>query len=377
MKKVTIFQYRLFHYRVKLLELLHEKCAARGIELVVVHGQPFGDEIKKRDTGVLPWATAVKNWYFPIKEKKDLCWQPLPREARNSDLLVFMHENRLLANYWWLLRRRLGLGPKVAFWGHGRDFQSYAPGGWRERWKKLSLNWPDWWFAYTVLTEKLLQVAGFDQQRVTVLHNAIDNQALSDDLASVDAGQLAALRSELGLSEQNFVGVYCGSLYPDKRLELLFEAGELIYQRNPEFRFLLIGDGVSRPQAEQLCARHSWARYMGVQYGVKKAALFKLSQLTLCPGLVGLNLLDAFVAGAPLITLSDSLHSPEIVYLEDGVNGYFVEGGAENYARCVESLIRNPPLLATLRAGALHSAEVYTVERMAERFASGLQSCLS
>jgi glycosyltransferase involved in cell wall biosynthesis len=375
--KVTIFQYRLFHYRVKLFELMREKCQARGVELVVVYGQPFGDEIKKRDTGTLSWATAVKNRYWPIKEKKDLCWQPSPQQARGSDLMVFMHENRLLANYWWLARRALGLGPKVAFWGHGRDFQSNAPGGLREKWKALSLKWPDWWFAYTTMTEKILLNAGFDPARITVLQNAIDNQSFLHDLSAVDNDRLDALRAQLGLREQDFVGLYCGSLYADKRLDLLFEACAAVQARQPAFHLVLAGDGALCGQVERFCRDHPWGHFMGVQYGVEKAALFRLARVSLCPGAVGLNILDAFVAGTPLITRVHAKHGPEIAFLQPGVNGFAVDGEQQAYATCLQSVIENPDLLQRTRSGALASAEEFTVENMAERFVAGLLACLS
>ena len=198
--KVTIFQYRLFHYRRQLFELLREKCRVHGIDLVLVHGQPYRDEIKKKDDAVLPWATQVRNRYFPVREKKDLCWQPTPELVRGSDLVVLMQENRLLANYVWLLRRMLGTGPLLAFWGHGRDFQSRAPGGLRERWKSLLINRVDWWFAYTSVTAQVLHDAGFPHDRITVLDNAVDNPQFERDLACVSEPDRVAMRTELGLN---------------------------------------------------------------------------------------------------------------------------------------------------------------------------------
>ena len=375
--KVTIFQYRLFHYRVRLFELMRQKCRERGIELVVVYGQPYRDEIKKHDTGTLSWAIPVRNRYWPVKEKKDLCWQPMPKEARGSDLLVFMHENRLVANYWWLLRRSLGLGPRVAFWGHGRDFQSRAPGGLREKWKALSLKWPDWWFAYTSLTDTLLQAAGYDRQRITVLQNAIDNQSFADELAAVDAAQLAALRAQLGLPQGTFVGLYCGSLYEDKRLDLLFRIAIHVQEINPSFRLIVAGDGALRPLVEAFCAGHPWAHCVGAQYGANKAALFRLADVSLCPGAVGLNVLDAFVSGTPLVTRRDAVHGPEVAFIQHGVNGFMVDGDVNAYAACLIALSTDPAMLKRVSAAALQSAAEYTVENMAERFVSGLASSLT
>jgi hypothetical protein len=87
MPKVVIFQYRLFHYRIELFNQMRALAAERGIDVVVVAGQAFGKEILKRDEGTLGWECRVKSHYFPIDEKKDLCWQPWPKQHRDADLL--------------------------------------------------------------------------------------------------------------------------------------------------------------------------------------------------------------------------------------------------------------------------------------------------
>ena len=43
------------------------------------------------------------------------------------------------------------------------------------------------------------------------------------------------------------VGLYCGSLYPDKRLDLLLAAAEKVHEKHPGFRLVVVGDGPSRP----------------------------------------------------------------------------------------------------------------------------------
>lgn len=374
--KVTIFQCRLTHYRQGLFDLMRDKCSARGIDLLLVHGQPSQHDRDKCDSGYLPWATQVENRYFPYSRRRDLCWQPCPQAARASDLVVLTQENRLLANYFWQLRRCSGLGPRLAFWGHGRDFQSGAPGGWRERWKALWLKQVDWWFAYTALSAEWVRASGFPAERITRLDNAIDNRTFAHELAAVSPETLAALRAELGLSPRHFVGLYCGSLYPDKRLPLLFAAAERVYRHYPDFRLLVLGSGVERSWVEAACQEHAWAHYLGVQFGARKAALFRLAELMLCPGLVGLTILDAFVAGLPLLTLRDSLHSPEIAYLEPGVNGELIIGAAPAYADRVLELIRDQGARRRLSAGARAAAVSYTLENMAQQFVDGLEACL-
>ena len=115
--RILILQYRLFHYRVDLFSRMREMAIERGWDLQVVAGQPFGKEKLKKDEGRLDWVVKVTNRYFPVTEKKDLCWQPVPRHLRNPDIVVFMQENRLLSNYWWIFRRAILRGPRVAYWG--------------------------------------------------------------------------------------------------------------------------------------------------------------------------------------------------------------------------------------------------------------------
>ncbi|SMC23061.1 Glycosyltransferase involved in cell wall bisynthesis [Andreprevotia lacus DSM 23236] len=375
--KVTLFQYRLFHYRLRLFELMRQKCTQAGIELNIVYGQPYGDEIKKKDTGELPWGIKVKSRYFPIKEKKDLCWQPAPAAVRDSDLFVFMHENRLLANYWWLLRRSLGMGPRVAFWGHGRDFQSYAPNGLREKWKRMTLNWPDWWFGYTSLTRRIVEAAGFPSKRITVVNNAIDNEEFVAELAAVTDADIVSLLGETGFAPSDFVAIYCGSLYKEKRIEQLLAIAERIHEQQPAFRLLIVGDGAQRSEVEQHAASRPWIAYLGAVHGARKAACFKLARVLLCPGAVGLNILDSFIAGTPLLTMKSAMHGPEIGFLEHSQNGYLINDSDDEYVAQVDQLISQPAELARVRHGALLAANEYTVDRMAERFVEGLRAALA
>jgi glycosyltransferase involved in cell wall biosynthesis len=103
---------------------------------------------------------------------------------------------------------------------------------------------------------------------------------------------------------------------------------------------------------------------------------FRLARVFLNPGLVGLGILDCFAAGLPFVTSPDAKHSPEIAYLDDGVNGMFVKGGPKEYASAVSQLLKDDAKLQKLRSGALMSSQRYTVENMVQNVASGILSCL-
>lgn len=375
-RKVTILQHRLLHYRVGLLERLHTECDRRGIELQLVYGQPSPREALKRDTGRIAWAHEVKNRWVSVRGR-DLLWQPLPRDLRDSDLVIVMQENRILSNYPILLGRQLGRRTKIAYWGHGRNFQSNRPTGVRERWKTYWLNKVDWWFAYTGLTRSILTSSGFPGERITCLNNAIDNDQLLTDLQGIDPASLDALAKSIDLAPGAPLGLYCGSLYPDKRLELLANAAERIHRAIPAFRLVVIGDGPSRADLETLLAGRNWARIVGVKRGIEKAAYFKLAKFILSPGAVGLHVLDAFCAGLPMFTTANARHGPEIEYLEHDRNGFILPDDPAVFAGAVIDLLGDIERYSIVSAAAREASLAYTLDNMIANFVGGIEACLA
>lgn len=375
MKTAVIFQYRLLHYRLGLFERLREVCAQRGIDLALVHGQASRRELVKKDEGSLPWARKVQNRFLELGTR-DLVWQPFPADLCSADLVVVMQENRILSNYP-LLLSRLWSHRKVAYWGHGANFQSDAPAGLREKWKQMMLKRVDWWFAYTGMTVDILHRAEYPQERITCLDNAIDNEAFERDLASVTDAQLQAMRAQIDMPVGAPVGLFCGSLYPDKRLDFMIEAADRIHAALPAFRLVVVGDGPSAGEIRAAAETRPWLKWVGVRKGLEKAAWFKLADVVINPGAVGLHVLDSFCAGVPMVTTDDARHGPEIAYLKDGINGLLVHGDASRYADAVIALFSNRTRLDSIKQAALSDARRYTLDHMVSQFADGVEHCLN
>lgn len=369
MTKVCIVQRRLTHYREPLFSVLRDKLAARGIqlELLVGHGTPA--EEKKHDVGDLVWAQSIPTHYWLGGR---LCWQPMGTHLDGVDLLIVTQENKLLQNHLLMLKPRRF---KLAFWGHGANLQSDNPRGLKERFKRWTTNRVDWWFAYTQMSAGLVKAAGFPETRITVLNNAVDTAELLAQRQSVTPEEAQALRESLGFGAGP-VGVYVGSLYADKRLDFLFDAAETIRAQVPDFHVLIVGEGPERDKVQTWCATHPWARWVGAQFGRDKAAHMAVAQITLNPGLVGLGILDGFVCGVPMLTTDCGLHSPEIAYIENGVNGVMTADDLDAYVGAGVRLLRDAQELDRLRAGCASAAREYTVENMAQRFADGIVRCL-
>ena len=83
-----------------------------------------------------------------------------------------------------------------------------------------------------------------------------------------------------------------------------------------------------------------------------------------------------FACGVPLLTTESTAHGPEIAYLEQGVNGLMTANDVGAYAAACVRLLRDPAALDALRAGCAASANEYTLQNMARRFAQGIGNCL-
>lgn len=374
MKTVVIAQHRLLHYRVELFQIMKDILHRQDITLELVHGGASVSESKRKDEGSLAWAKKVKNSFFSVKGV-DLIWQSAPPVAAQCDLLILIQENRILSNYPNILIRKL-LGRKVAYWGHGKNLQSNKPSGFRERWKEKWLGWADWWFAYTPSTVKYLTDKSFPEKQITCLNNAIDTNKFKEYLAMVSDADLAAIAVKLSLPDDAIIGVYCGSLYKEKRLELMVDAADKIRSKVNNFCLVIIGDGPHRQVLEKAADSRSWLSLVGVKTGLEKAVYYRLSHLVLNPGLVGLHVLDSFCAGIPMITTRDALHSPEYDYLEHGVNGLVLDGSSEAYANGIVELLADEQLYQRMKEQCLLDSNKYTVEAMAENFCNGIVNAL-
>lgn len=368
-RSVVIVQRRLTHYRLALFEALRRRLAERGIGLRLLAGEPTPEERQRRDGAALDWALPIPTYYAAGGR---LCWQRFGARLAGADLVVVTQENKLLANHLLLLKPR---GYRLAFWGHGANLQSDRPQGLRERFKRWTSRRVDWWFAYTRLSAELVARSGFPRERISVLDNAVDTLEMRRWRDTLTPEELLALRTALGFGAGP-VGAFVGSLHADKRLDFLFEAALAIRRQVPDFQLLVVGDGPQRAQVRAWCGGHAWVRWAGARFGREKVAHLGVADVLLNPGLVGLGILDAFACAVPLITTDCGKHSPEIAYLESGHNGLMTPDTLADYAAAVVRVLREPPVLATLRAGCAASAADYGIEPMSRKFAEGIEACL-
>lgn len=369
MTRVLIIEKRMTHYRVPLYEKLRVLLAERGIELLVGYGPAHASEVSRNDAGALTWATDVPTRYLLGGR---ICLQSFGAVAKTCDLLVVTQENKLVSN---LLHQFLPTRYKVALWGHGANLQG-NPQSLAERWKRMVSRRADWWFAYTHYTLPLLDKAGFDPAKVTVVGNSIDTSALEQWCRESEAEGVASIRTRLGIAPSAFLGVYLGSFYAEKRLDLLFDAAREIRERVPAFALLMAGSGPEQPRVEAFARHHPWCHLVGQVRGRQKSDVLVAGDVILNPGAVGLGIQDGFAAGRPMVTTDGALHGPEIAYLENGVNGDMTGPQVSDFVAAVCRLHDDPERHARMSQQARRSAGTYSLDAMVRQFAEGIQRAL-
>ncbi|MCG2722789.1 MAG: glycosyltransferase family 4 protein [Thermodesulfovibrionales bacterium] len=376
LRKVVIIQRVLSHYRRPFYELLRERLAGAGIELVLIHGSPSESEARKKDGVEIEWAHSVKNRSIMIGQH-ELYWQPCLKHIRGADLVIAEQASKLILNYVLVACQMIGL-KKVCFWGHGRNFQEHNASVVGEGIKRFMSRHAHWWFAYNDLSASVVRSLGYPENRITSVQNAIDTRRLVAAQQNVTQAQLQHIKRDLGIKGDN-ICLYTGGMYPEKRLDFLIEACVQIRKDISDFEMIFIGGGPDDSKIKEAAEKHKWIHYLGPKFDEEKVPYFMVSKLFLMPDAVGLSVLDAFALKTPLITTNSSHHGPEISYLVDGVNGVIVRESNDPsvYAAQVSRLLKDDKAREKLIAGCCIAREKYSIEEMAERFAEGVIRALA
>jgi len=359
--RVVFVQKFVPHYRLPMFEQLRDNLAKNDVDFVLLYGPPDAYEGSKVKTMEPSWGLKVNSRIFSVLGRY-LYWQGANKHVKKGDLVIVEHAAKLLDNYIIFARRQFG-GCKMAYFGHGKCFQPKVE-LFVSRWvKKLMLRKVDRWFAYTEVSRQSLL-----------------EQDVTDDIISVVNNTLVSPIKLESLEAKKIPGrfIFIGGMYKDKRIEVLLESAQLIKQHYPEFELHCVGDGPQRHLITTEASSNDWIFDHGSLYGEQRNDLLASSVGILMPGLVGLVIMDAFFFQCPIITSSSGDHSPEIAYLEDGVNGLIENAGAtaQAYADTVVRYLQTPEQALAMRTACLNSAGQYSMEKMEQNFRKGILATL-
>lgn len=357
-----------FHYA------LNAEMKRRGHRYQFLYAKKFSNE-SKGDTVHIPWAEDRRFKEIKIFGRS-IVWHGVFRDAKSFNLLITQQENRILTNYLLQILAPI-FGFRIAFFGHGKNFQAKDPNSLAERWKRFWATKVHWWFAYTESCADLVESYGFPRERITVFNNSIDLSTIYREIEESSQERRQTLRDDLCEGSQN-VAVYVGGMYAEKRLDFLVEALDQIRTDVPDFHVIFIGAGPDEDIITAAAKTRPWIHHVGPKFGQDKTDHALLAKVWLMPGLVGLAVLDSFAYETPMVTTDLDYHSPEFDYLEDGENGVIIKdsNNAKAYASAVIRVLTDSDHRQKLIEGGRDARQKYSIEEMARRFADGIEEAL-
>lgn len=372
---VAVLLKNLNQYRVPFYEVVREDLRAHNVELRLIVADGMTEDHAKGDRATLPWAEHRAFREFSLAGKK-LLWQPGFDTASGADLIVTEQASKQLFNIVLAYGQR-GLHTRLAFWGHGKNFQTSIEGSSGEGLKRRLTQKSHWFFAYNALSAEAAIDAGMPSDRVTSVMNATDTENIRAVLANLPDTTERDVRAQLGMGSGPVV-LCMGGMYPPKRPAFLLESAYALRELIPDVELLVIGGGSEQHLVAEAAEQHGWIHATGPIYGDERLRLASVAALQIMPGLVGLNVVDAFGLGLPTVTTDIDYHSPEIDYLIDGVNGVIVTGdpSPEQFAAGTAEVLSNAEELQALRSAADLTGRELTIENMARNFADGVMLAL-
>jgi 1,2-diacylglycerol 3-alpha-glucosyltransferase len=197
------------------------------------------------------------------------------------------------------------------------------------------------------------------KQPITIIPNGIDLSMFKE------AKNPGALRNRLGLSADTPILLTVGRMDPEKRLEFIVEAFDLVAERVPNARLVFAGDGSARKSVE---ARVNSIRakdrvhFLGM---VKRSDLpdilhdatvfLSASTTEVHP----ISVIEAIASGLPFVAVRDEAFEG---MLEDGLNGYEVPLDVNKYADALADLLPDRERLQRFGQHSLALSEKYSIE---------------
>ena len=211
----------------------------------------------------------------------------------------------------------------VYFWSHGwygKESSLIA------KLKRIYFNLPDGVFLYGNYAKKLMTEAGFNPNKLYVIHN------------SLNYSEQIKLRNQLSptncfsehFCNDNLNIIFIGRLTKVKKINLLIEAIKTLKERNKNINLTLIGDGEMRRELENLTEKYQlnsniW--FYGKCYDdAINSALIYNADLCVSPGNVGLTSIHSMMFGTPVISHNCFKYQmPEFEAIKPGITGDYFE----------------------------------------------------
>jgi len=368
-------------YRKSFFERLN---ALGKFDYVVVHGSaPRGTNYILAAPPFNFANIAITNYEIPFLGRS-IIWQPVVwRVIRGDfDAAVIGAETKFISNLVIVLAMLLRRRP-ILMWGFG--FHQYivpprtvfakiiaALSGYA---KMPIYRMMSGFLAYTEGGKRALQGLSHPPERIAVLRNTIDLEREVGFQKIVETEPLDQAYQELGVRKNSVKLLYFGRLVEMKCLDLLVEYAKRCGSSKRDVDVIIFGEG---PKEAELWSSSSGLRNVVFHKhdDLRLARALRVSAAIVIPGYVGLAIPHGFAHGVPTLTRKGQLHSPEVEYIEDGVNGLILPEDVEGFFTALDSFVDNEPLQKQLAEGARRSAVRLGMDNMVNAFHGLVTGCL-
>ena len=197
------------------------------------------------------------------------------------------------------------------------------------------------------------------KQPITVIPNGID---LSMFKTAKNPG---ALRNRLGISADAPILLTVGRMDPEKRLEFIVEAFDLIADRVPNAHLVFAGDGGSRKSVEEKASATRASdriHFLGMVNRAELPDIFHDASVFVSASTTEvhpISVIEAIASGLPLVAVQDEAFEG---MLDDGMNGYAVPLDVKKYADVLADLLPDRERLNRFGAHSMMLSEKYSIE---------------
>lgn len=350
MRRVLLVSNKVFHYRVSNYNYFAGRFREMGWEFCV-----RANQLERSNPYPLQFDFREVPFSFGAYKREI-------EELKPDVVIFFLHlKDKMI---WPLLHWLKLRGIPVVYWNKGVNLEVRNP------WLR---NLP-FYYVHSLCNAIVLysshevkDIRPGNQHKVFVANNTINFSAFPTIEASKEE-----LKRELGIPFKKVV-LFVGRMRPVKKVDHLIAAFNEI--DDPDCGCIIVGD----PMGYDLPAliRKKNVIHLGEVHdpeGVKISKIFKLSDLFVIPGDVGLGMNQAFYWGLPVVTEA-GLQPPEIHYLKEGRSGFVVpEDDTAALKEKMLLLLRDDDLRARFSAAA---REDILREASIEKMFSGFRDCVA
>lgn len=372
MRRVSIIQREIPHYRIRFFEDLHAQGSVHNLDIRVYSAMPPA----QRCSSAFPCHVLPVRYFGRIKSSTPYWLHGLEKAIAGSAIVVAPQELQCLTvPYLWARRRRIC--KTWIWWGHGYNFQATVRPSLvtnvKEAVKEFMTRRADGLITYTERGAEYWRNRGIPDHRVIPYYNTIDVEELQRAAEKISELQRVELRQKLMVQGKRVL-LFSGRLYAAKNVEFLLRAFAMLKTSRPEVALLVIGDGEERDRLHQTAKRLELqdVHFLGEIVTPKDtAAYFSLADLIVIPSLVGLVIVHGFAFGLPLLTTDSPGHGPELEYLNEN-NGVMTGHDPSRYAEAIRTLLSSPPRLEAMKRSALAQGDTLKLEYSVRRFVNGI-----